>query len=133
MSIRAQIILCWVAVILLFTALYVGQCHAANGPSTNATVTVYDQDGHAVEIPVPDSLKAIASRYGGLIACITTLAGLVLKFVPKPQPGSWESFLVWILKFVKVSTPEKHMEDVPLKPTAAQPPPEKPPEQNFHG
>lgn len=106
---------------------------AAEGPSTNATVTVYDQDGHGVNIPVPDSLQALAAKYGGWLTCIAFVANIILRFVPKAQPGTWEAFAIWFLKFVKTSTPEKHIADVPLQPTASAPPPDVPITTNFHG
>lgn len=83
--------------------------------TTNATVTVYDQDGHAIEIPVPNSVGALAEKYGGWIACLTTIAGLILRFTPKAEPGTWKAFFVWALKFVKFSTPEKHTDIAPIE------------------
>ena len=82
---------------------------------TNSVITIHDDSGQVVQIPVPDSFGALLEKWGGWAASIMVIARIALKFLPAPQQGSTNAWIVWLLKHVSLTTPEKHIEDVPLK------------------
>jgi hypothetical protein len=101
--------------------------------TTNTSVTVYDEQGNAVLIPVPSSWGAFLERYSAWIAGVMIIAKFILRFLPAPQPGTVNAFFVWLMKHLALTTPEKHAADIPLQPTAVSPPGPIVPTTNFHG
>lgn len=88
-----------------------------NPPAPHAShIVLYDSTGKATDIPIPDGLALTLGKYGGLIGILVVVCPIVLRFIPKSEPGTWLGFVVALLKLFSGAVPEKHQGDLPLKP-----------------